>query len=215
MKAKSSIWYRLGYAWETARLGPAAGNGGASGRGRPLFRSGKGSAPSATDKIAPSLLWRNLLDEAGGLARRVLGGRAVRPPARGDLPRAALAGAGAALAARALAGLLVSDANASSGDDPGLGLELAQGAAEGLALAVLSRHLPSGRLLQIGLCSAARYAAAPRGGLPRVIRPIAPRTVRTISAMAPESGRNGGLLEHAAFAAAFVLLYGRRAAGSG
>ena len=210
MKATSNIWYRLGYAWETARLSPAAGNGGASGRGRPLFRSGNGSASSATNKIAPSLLWRNLLDEAGGLARR-----AVRPPARGDLPRAALAGAGAALAARSLAGLLVNDADAPSADDPRLGLELAQGAAEGLALAVLSRHLPSGRLLQIGLCGAARYAAASRGGLPRVIRPIAPRTVRTLSAMAPESGRNRGLLEHAAFAAAFVLLYGRRTAGSG
>lgn len=217
MEAKANIWYRLGYAWETARLGPATGNGGTSGRRRPPFRSGNGSTPSATRKIASSLLWRNLLDEAGGLARRVVGGRAVRSPARGNLPRAALAGAGAALAARSLARLLASDASSGddAGDDPGLGLELAQGAAEGLALAALSRHLPSGRLLQIGLCSAARYAAASRGGLPRVIRPIAPGTIRTLSALAPASGRSGGLLEHAAFAAAFVLLYGRRTAGSG
>ena len=212
MQARANIWYRLGYAWETARPGPAARNGGASGQARPPFRSGNGSAPSSTSKIAPSLLWRNLLDEAGGLARRVVGGRAARSPARAHLPRAALAGAGAALAARSLARLLAPDA--PSGDEPGLGLELVQGAAEGLALAVLSRHLPSGRLLQIGLCGAARYAAAPRGGLPRVIRPIAPATIRTLSALAPGSGRNGGLLEHAAFAAAFVLLYGRGTAGS-
>ena len=214
MQAKASIWYRLGYAWETARQGPVAGNGGASGRGRPLFRSGNGSAPSTTDKIAPSPLWRNLRGEAGGWARRVVGARAGRTPTAGDLPRAVLAGAGAALAARALASLLESDAEATSGDDPGLGLELVQGAAEGLALAVLSRHLPRGRLLQIGLCSAARYAAAPRGGLPRVIRPIAPGTIRALSALAPGRGRNGGLLEHAAFAAAFVLLYGQRHPGS-
>lgn len=211
MQNRASIWYRLGYAWETARLGPAPGKGGTSDRGRPPFRSGKGSAPSATRKIAPSLLRRNLLDEAGGLARRVLDARGDRPPARGDLPRAALAGAGAALAARSLASLLARDA--PSGDEPGLGLELAQGAVEGLALAVLSRHLPGGRLLQIGMCGAARYAAAPRGGLPRVIRPIAPGTIRTLSALAPGSARNGGLLEHAAFATAFVLLYGRRTGG--
>ena len=212
MEAKASIWYRLGYAWETARPGPAARNGGASGQGPPPLRSGNGSAPSATRKIASSLLWRNLLDEAGGLAQRVVGGRTDRLPARRDLPRAALAGAGAALAARSLASLLARDA--SSGDEPGLGLELARGAVEGLAMAVLSRHLPSGRVLRIALCGAARYAAAPRGGLPRVIRPIAPGMIRTLSVLAPESARNRGLLEHAAFAAAFVLLYGRRTPGS-
>ena len=214
MENKASIWYRLGYAWETTRLGPspAARNGVVPGRGRPLSGSGNGSAPSATRKIAPSPLWRNLLDEAGGLARRMALGRAVRSPAHGDLPRAALAGAGAALAARTLANLLARDATPE--DDGGLGFELARGAAEGLALAVLSRNLPNGRLPQIGLCAAARCAAAPRGGLPRVIRPIAPRPIRTLSALAPESGRKGGLLEHAAFAAAFVLLYGRRSAGS-
>ena len=148
------------------------------------------------------------------MAWRAAGGRVVRPPARRDLSRAALAGAGAALAARSLASLLARDADATSGDEAGLGVELVQGAVEGLALAVLSRHLPSGRLLQIGLCSAARYGAASRGGLPRVIRPIAPGTIRALSALAPVSGRSGGLLEHAAFATAFVLLYGRRTAGS-
>ena len=213
MKAKASIWYRLGYAWETARPGPVAGNGMGTGRGPPSSRSGNGSVPSARRKIAPSPPWRNLLDEAGGLAGRVVAGQTNRPPARRDLPRAALAGAGAALAARSLARLLADDG--SSGDDPKLGIELAQGAVEGLALAVLSRHLPNGRLLRIGLCGAARYAAASRGGLPRVIRPIAPTTVRTLSALAPERSRDGGLLEHVAFAAAFVLLYGRRTPGSG
>ena len=212
MEAKASIWYRLGYAWETARSGPVAGNGGGTGPRRPSSRSENGSAPSAIRKIAPSLFRRNLLDEAGGLARRVVAGRINRPPARRDLPRAALAGAGAALAARSLAGLLARDA--TPGEEAGLGVELVQGAVEGLALTVLCRHLPSGRLLQIGLCGAARYAAAPRGGLPRVIRPIAPATVRTLSVLAPESGRSGGLLEHAAFAAAFVLFYGRRTPGS-
>lgn len=183
MEAKADIWYRLGYAWETV-----------------------------TRKIAPSALGRNRRDEAGGLVRRVVGGRADRSPVREDLPRAALAGAGAALAARSLGRLLARDA--VSGDDPGFGIELARGAAEGLALAVVSRHLPSGRLLRIGVSGAARCAAAPWGGLPRVIRPIAPATIRTISSLAPGSGRNGGLLEHAAFAAAFVLLYGRKTSGS-
>lgn len=163
-------------------------------------------------KIAPSPPWRNLLDEAEGLTRRVVAGRTNRPLARRHLPRAALAGAGAALAARSLAGLLAREG--TPGDEAGLGVALVRGAAEGLALAVLSGHLPSNRLLRIGLCGAARYAAAPRGGLPRVIRPIAPAAVRTLSALAPANGRDGGLLEHAAFAAAFVLLYGRRTRGS-
>ncbi len=207
MEAKAGIWYRLGYAWETARMGSGAGNGKGSARGRRLVASGNGSTPSAARKPASSLLWGNLLGEAGGLARRAVGRRARRASARGDLPRAALAGAGAALAARAIGSLVADDA--SSGDDPGLGLELVQGAAEGLALAVLSRHLPGGRLLQAGLCGAARYAATPRGGLPRVIHPIAPAMVRTLSALAPEGRRDPGLLEHAAFAAAFVLLYRR------
>ncbi len=206
MEAKAGIWYRLGYAWETARMGSAASNGVGSDRRRSRFRSGNGSARSAARKPASSLLWGYLLGEAGGLARRAVGRRA-RLASRGDLPRAALAGAGAALTARALGSLLADEA--SSGDNPGLGLELVQGAAEGLALAVLSRHLPGGRLLQAGLCGAARYAAAPRGGLPRVIRPIAPAMVRTLSALAPEGRRDPGLLEHAAFAAAFVLLYRR------
>lgn len=81
-------------------------------------------------------------------------------------------------------------------------------------MAVLSGHLPNGRLLRIGLCGAARYAAAPRGGLPRVTRPIAPAAVRTLSALVPERGRKVGLLEHAAFATAFVLLYEGKTPGS-
>lgn len=212
MEAKANIWYRLGYAWETARLGPAAGNGGEAGRSSSSSPSGNGSAPSAERKIISTLLEGNLLREAAGLARRAAGNRARLSAARVDLPRAALAGAGAALAARSLGALLAGDEPA--GAESGLGRELAQGAAEGLALAVLCRHLPSSRLLQIGLCGAARQAAAPRGGLGRVIRPIAPAAVRTLSALAPASGRHGGLLEHAAFAAAFVLLYGRRSPGS-
>lgn len=214
MEAKASIWYRLGYAWEKARPGPVAGNGGGAGRERPSSRSGNGSVPSAMRKMAPPPPWRNLLDEAGGLTRRVVAGRANRPLAHRHLPRAALAGAGAALAARSLAGLLAREPTPEGEAEAGLGVELVRGAAEGLALAVLSGHLPRNRLLRIGLCGAARYAAAPRGGLPRVIRPIAPATVRTLSALAPASGRHGGLLEHAAFAAAFVLLYGRRTRGS-
>lgn len=208
MEAKANIWYRVGYAWERARLGSAAGNGKGSGRGRRRVRSGNGSASSGARKTASSLLWGNLLGEGGGLARRAVEKRALSGSARGDLPRAALAGAGAALAARAFGFLLAGDA--PLGDDPGLGLELAQGAVEGMALGVLSRHLPGGRLVQVGLCGAARYAAAPRGGLARFIRPIAPPTVRTLSALAPDGRRQPGLLEHAAFAAAFVLLYRRR-----
>lgn len=188
MEAKASIWYRLGYAWEKAR-------------------------PSAMRKIAPSSPWRNLLDEAGGLTRRVVAGRTKHPPEPRHLPRAALAGVGAALAARSLAGLLAHEAIPRD-DETGLGVELVRGAAEGLALAVLSGHLPRNRLLRIALCGAARYAAAPRGGLPRVTRPIAPAAVRTLSALVPERGRQVGLLEHAAFATAFVLLCGGKTPGS-
>ena len=208
MEAMANIWYRLGYAWERARPSSAVGNDGGPDRGRRPARSGNGSTPSGARKIASSLLWENLLDEAGGRIRRAVAGRARRTPGRDDLARAALAGAGAALAARALGSVVAEDP--SSGDDPGLGLELVQGAVEGMALAVLSRHLPGGRLLRIGLCGAARYAAAPRGGLPGVIRPIAPPTVRTLSALTPEDRRQPGLLEHAAFAATFALLYRRK-----
>ena len=110
-------------------MGSAASNGVGSDRRRSRFRSGNGSARSAARKPASSLLWGYLLGEAGGLARRAVGRRA-RLASRGDLPRAALAGAGAALTARALGSLLADEA--SSGDNPGLGLELVQGAAEGL-----------------------------------------------------------------------------------
>ena len=213
MKTKAGIWYRLGYAWETARLGPASRNGGGSGGGRSLLRAGNGRAPEAARKPAASALRGRVLDEAGGLARRVVGGRALRPPARGDLARAAFAGAGAAFAARSARAVFGGDA--PSPDDPELGPELLRGAGEGLALAVLGRHAPRARLLRIALCGVARHAAAPRGGLPAVIRPIAPAAVRTLSALVPESRRSGGPLEHAAFAAAFVFLYRRGTSGGG
>ncbi len=207
-EAKTNIWYRLGYAWERARPGPADG-GERSGRERRPTRPGNGSAPSDARKPASSLLERDLIGEAAELARRTVAQRVRRAPVRGDLGRAALAGAGAALAARALASLLAGDATPED-DDPGLGIELVQGATEGLALAVLVRHLPGGRLLQAGLCGAARYAAASRGGLPHVVRPIAPPILRALAPLAPEASRHRGPLEHAAFAVAFVLLHPRR-----
>ena len=205
MESKTNIWYRLGYAWETARLGATPGNDGRPGGKRAPVRSGNGSEPGDVRKLASSLPWQNLLREAGGLARRAAGERVGRVPVRVDVLRATLAGAGAALATRSLGALREGDAPPI--DDPGPGLELMQGAGHGLALAVLTRHLPGGRLLRIALCSAAGYAAAPRGGLARVLRPITPATIRALSSLAPANGRERGLLEHAAFAAAFVLLY--------
>lgn len=211
MESKTNIWYRLGYVWETARLGPAPGNDGQPGGRRAPLRSGNGSELAVARKLASSLPWRYLLREADSLARRAARKRVGRAPVPVDLLRAMLSGVGAALATRSLGTLLAGDA--PSRDDPGLGLELMQGAGQGLALAVLVRHLPPGRLLHIALCSTAGYAAAPRGGLPRVIRPITPATVRALSSLASASERDRGLLEHAAFAAAFVVLYRSTASG--
>lgn len=213
MAAKANIWYRLGYAWENARLGPAARSDRQTGEQRSPLRSGNGSDPTAARNLADALPWQNLLGEAGGLARRAVAKRAHRAPSSEDYLRATVAGAGAALATRSVRALFPEDVPV--GDDPGLRSELLQGVGHGLALAVLARYLPAGRLLRVALFTTARYGASSRGGLLRVIRPIAPTGVKALTAVTPETGHDRGLLEHVAFAAAFVLLYRPGAAATG
>ena len=209
MAAKSNIWYRLGYAWENVRLGPALASSHEQPADRrssaPSARSGNGSDLDTARKLDGALPWRMLLDEAGGLGLRALEKQGRRTPARGDYPQAALAGAGAALVARGCRTLLGNDAAAT--DDPGLGQELLAGAGQGLAHAVLARYLPGGALLHFAFHSAAGYGAARRGGLLQVVRPLAPAGVRALARVSPKSDGQRGILEHAAFAAAFLLLY--------
>ena len=217
MAAKANIWYRLGYAWENARPGPVR-EGRRQPDGSSPLGSGNGSEVAAARKRAGVMPWRSLLGDAGGLARRAVGRQARRVPVRDYFFQATLAGAGAALAARSLRMLLRDDAPSTDDHehDPLQDLlrELLQGVSQGLALAILTGHLPRDRLLRVVCCSAAGYAAAPRGGLSRVMRPIAPAAIKAVSAVAPAGDRDRGLLEHVAFATAFVLLYRPGAAGA-
>lgn len=200
MTDRQNLWFRLGFAIESARPSKVRAKA-RSHRGsflrNPFSRNG---APEET--ILDSLLGAG----AGAVAGRVLGGGS-RPGALG-LARAAAAGATATVT-RSLIRIAL-DLEPNEGP-PDLGRELLEGAARGLLYGAVVEPRLVGSPLTRGLAfGAVEYAVAPWGGLDGVLGAASPRRTMPIlgALMAVEKAPAESFTDHLIFGASLGLLYG-------
>lgn len=215
MASSTDIWYRLGYALESARIrGPAAPlRSLASRRREESRRRPKDAQP---ERKGPGD------DEGGGLELALAAGagtllaRVLRVwPGRGRPPverllRAGLAGGGAALAREVLTPLLRGEPRlpALDGDLPE---RVVAGTARGLLYgAVVEPRVPGAPVVRGLLYGTAEYALSPWGGMRGLLGRFAPyRRLPVISGLlAGSEGGEDTLLDHVTFGIALALLYG-------
>lgn len=201
MTEDHSFWYRLGYEVETVRQRLARGLG-------------------RLEPGAPELRLAGTLTSAGLtlLASRFLaGGWKRRARARPRWLRAAAAGGGAAILARAARSLLPARTREDGGAD--LVGALLEGVGDGLLYAAfIEPRVPGPAAVQGAVYGVLDYATAPYGGLPGVLRTAAPsRAVALVARALQGDGvrRTGSLPDHLLFGLALALLYGSSRARSG
>lgn len=231
--ARDSVWYRIGYAFESARHGIA----GAAARSRRLpspdeirerlgsrrpdaardaARDSAGTAPGSDRPSGAETAVEVLLaGAAGSLLIRLLNlwpGRGRSGPLA--WARGAAAGAGATLVAELLRPVLTGRGGLPVLDDELADAVLA-GAGRGLVYAaVLEPRLPGPRPLRGAAYGALEYAVSPWGGLGELLGPANP--VRKIPVVGPlleegDGDADASLTELVAFGVALALIYGRTA----
>ncbi len=227
-----SIWYHVGYALESARLGARSAQArSAQGvrsaqevRSAGKGRSAKTGPPAGKSRSAERRPVSSTVDQLIATGTGMLGDRLVsivagRRPGGLRLTRAAVAGAGAALA-------LSLFRNGKNGK-PGVGqspydptAELLTGAARGMLYgAVLEPRLPGSPLLRGATFGVMEYMTSPFGGLDGILGASGPhRTMPIVAALlGPRvfgSGA-GSMADHVAFGVTLGLLYGEGSARRG
>ena len=218
-----SIWYHLGYALESARHGAQTAQGV---RSAERVRSAKKAPPAGRGRSAERRPVSSTIDQLIATGTGILGDRlfsivAGRRPGGLRMTRAALAGAGAALA-------LSLFRNGKNGK-PGVGqnlhdptAELLTGAARGMLYgAVLEPRLPGSPLLRGATFGVMEYVTSPFGGLDGILGASSPhRTLPIIAALLglSDSGAGSGagsIADHVAFGVTLGLLYGEGSARRG
>ena len=234
MRAPSkSIWYQLGYALETARhgaqtareirsakKGPPAENG-RSAVGPRSARNVKGEAPDPQRRPVSSTLDQLIATGTGILGDRLFSIVVGRRPGGLRLTRAALAGAGAALALSLFRNGKNGTTEAGQGPyDPTA--ELLTGAARGMLYgAVLEPRLPGSPLLRGATYGVMEYVTSPLGGLDGILGASSPhRTMPILAAFLDQSDSGAGagtksMADHLAFGVTLGLLYGEGRARRG
>jgi len=224
-----SIWYHLGYALESARHGARSAQGVQSARSvrsagrvpsaKKAPRTGQGR--STERRPASSTVDQLIATGTGVLGNRLLSIVAGRRPGGLRLTRAALAGAGAALALS----LFRNGKNGANGagkspHDPTA--DLLTGAARGMLYgAVLEPRLPGSPLLRGVTFGVMEYVTSPFGGLDGILGASSPhRTMPIIAALlgTSDSGAGSGagsMAYHVAFGVTLGLLYGEGSARRG
>ncbi len=226
-----SIWYRLGYALESARHGAQSAQQDRSsnkvqpaeedGAARP--RSARNSGGEATDpkrRPVSSTVDQLIATGTGILGDRLFSILVGRRPGRLRLTRAALAGAGAALALSLFRNGKNGTPGAEGPHDPTA--ELLTGAARGMLYgAVLEPRLPGSPLLRGATFGVMEYVTSPFGGLDGILGASSPhRTMPIVAALLgpSDSGAGSGagsMADHVAFGVALGLLYGEGRARRG
>ena len=222
-----SIWYHVGYALESARLGARSAQGVRSAqevRSAGKGRSAKKGPPAGKGRSAERRPVSSTVDQLIATGTGMLGDRLVsivagRRPGGLRLTRAAVAGAGAALA-------LSLFRNGKNGK-PGVGqspydptAELLTGAARGMLYgAVLEPRLPGSPLLRGATYGVMEYMTSPFGGLDGILGASGPhRTMPIVAALlGPRVFGSGAvsMADHVAFGVTLGLLYGEGSARRG
>ncbi len=198
------IWYKLGYALETARQH-------APGPRKVSKKPGKADAtavPSAVDQL--------LAAGGGAVAHKLISAVSGGPPGTLRIARAALAGAGAAFVLSLLRNPNGSSAENGAAPDPAL--ELLIGAGRGILYgSMLEPRLPGSPVFRGATFGIMEYVASPMGGLDGILGAASPHsTIPVLSLLfATEQAPAGSLTHHVAFGAALGLLYGEGRARRG
>ncbi|MEE8148083.1 MAG: hypothetical protein V3T24_10800 [Longimicrobiales bacterium] len=204
MTDRHNLWFRIGFALESARPSNVPAKARSSEGGllhNPFSKAfSKNGAPERT--MLDSLLSAG----AGAVAGKVLGG-ASRTGALG-LARGAAAGATATVARS-----LIRIALKLEPDDeaPDLGHELLEGAARGVLYGAVVEPRLLGSPLTRGLAfGVVEYAVAPWGGLDEVLGAASPRRTMPIlgALMAVEKAPAESFTDHLVFGVVLGLLYG-------
>ena len=227
-----SIWYQLGYALESARHGAqSAQRVGSAEKAQPAegrsarLRSTGTAAGEATDperrpisSPVSSTLDQLIATGTGILGDRLLSVVVGRRPGTLRLTRAALAGAGAALALSLFRNGKNGTPGAENPHDPTV--ELLTGAARGMLYgAVLEPRLPGSPLLRGATYGVMEYVTSPFGGLDGILGASSPhRTMPIMAALlgpADSGTGSGSMADHVAFGVTLGLLYGEGRARRG
>ena len=213
-----SIWYQLGYALESARHGASSARSTAEARSVPN-RRGKAADPER--RLISSTMDQLIATGAGILGDRLFSVLVGKRPGTLRLTRAALAGAGAALALSLFRpGKNGTKEGGQTPYDPTE--ELLTGAARGMLYgAVLEPRLPGSPLLRGATFGVMEYVTSPFGGLDVILGASSPnRTMPIVAALLGPGGsgvkpRAGSIIDHVAFGVALGLLYGAGRASRG
>ena len=225
-----SIWYQLGYALESARHGaqsareirsakkaPPVGKGRSTGEARSARNTpGEATDPERRPVSRPvsSTVDQLIATGTGVLGDRLFSIMVGQRPGTLRLTRAALAGAGAALALSLFRnGKNGTPRAGQSPRDPTV--ELLTGAARGMLYgAVLEPRLPGSPLLRGATYGVMEFVTSPFGGLDGILGASSPhRTMPIVAALlgANNSGGESGaesIADHVAFGVTLGLLYG-------
>ena len=215
MPDRSDIWYRLGYALETARQGRARASLDLLETGRSPRKRKDGAPttnePDAADETPTGALDLLLAAGTGTLVTRLLRAwPARRSPSLTRLVRAGAAGAAATFLRELLEPLLRGDPRLPTWDE-GLGDRLTAGLARGLVYgAVLEPRLPGPGLFRGIAYGTTEYLMSPWGGLRSALGKNAPYAkLPVVSSLLddPEAGEQA-FLDHIVFGVALAVLYG-------
>lgn len=233
MASETSIWFRLGYAMETARrarsragrrlAGLAERTRGSAAAGEPTRAAAQAAVPEKArerprEEEAASPFDELLWTAAAALAGRLLDAwRPRRRPGAFGLLRAGVAGGLAALALELLEPLLD-----GRGERPALDREAGErilaGVGQGLLYgAVLEPRVPGPAALKGVLFGSAEYAADPSGGLSKLLAAHAPLAgVPLVGGLVEGRARPGRrYLEHLVFGVTLAMLYGSSRSSNG
>ena len=215
MASQDSLWYRVGYTLERARIADprrlrslseraAAGNVGSASPPRPKRVHADGDPP--TDEPWEAII----MPAAGQLAGRLLEALARRRrPGLGRLLRAGAAGAGAGVL-QALLRPLLSGTGRQRPFAESAGEAALSGAVRGLVYgALVEPRLPGPAFLRGTLYGGLEYLLAPWGGLTNLAGRSAPhRSVPVLANLLDgDAARDDGLVEHVLFGVALAALY--------
>jgi hypothetical protein len=214
-----SIWYQVGYALESARHGVRSAQ---EAQSPGNVRSAKKDPPTGKGRSAKPSPASSTVDHLIATGTGILGDRLFsivsgRRPGSLRLTRAALAGAGAALALSLFRnGKNGTSGNGSAPHDPTA--EILTGAARGMLYgAVLEPRLPGSPLLRGATFGVMEYVTSPFGGLDGILGASSPhRTMPIIAALlGPTDSMALSIADHVAFGITLGLLYGRGSARRG